>query len=503
MDTQRINRRDDCIAALFCLICAAALLMVCSMNSWLYPANPWVDVNIIATVGRGMFDGLVPYRDLFDHKGPLAFLIFGLGTELFSGRYYALYLFEVISVAGAMYFGWKTAKLYRPGLSVAWMAPLCAVLLSSEIFGSGGTCEELLLMPMAWSLYDLLRVWHQKEPMRKATLLRNGFWAGCVLWVKFNLVAFYLVWMAAVALEVLVRERRLKSAIWMCLIFAGGVLLATVPWLIYFGANGALDDLFQGYFLQNATQYSAGMNVLKSIALALYLQLRCGRWHALLLAVAGLTVLLLPRRRMPVREKMLLVLLASAMVVAMFCRMGILYYGVALAVFLPFALIPADALFQRIRRIQVRWLVAVSAVAACVALVCGDLSVRHLGASREDLPQTQVARILQESGDDPTLLCYGGMDAGFYMAADIQPMVRRFTQNNMDSQNAWMEEQSRMVDAEIPDYIVTDAAMESRLEGLEQYERIGTFETNYGRDVPQDQVVYCLYRRGDEGEDMG
>ena len=115
MEKQRAFRRENARAFAVVLIAAAAVLMICSMNSWLYPVNPWTDVNIISTVGRGLFDGLVPYRDLVEQKGPMLFLIFGLAELLFPGTYHGIYVMEALFVAGAMFFGWKTLRLYLPG----------------------------------------------------------------------------------------------------------------------------------------------------------------------------------------------------------------------------------------------------------------------------------------------------------------------------------------------------------------------------------------------------
>ena len=49
------TRRDGWAAVLF-LAAAAAILMICSMNSWLYPLNPWSDVNILGTMSREMLN---------------------------------------------------------------------------------------------------------------------------------------------------------------------------------------------------------------------------------------------------------------------------------------------------------------------------------------------------------------------------------------------------------------------------------------------------------------
>ena len=50
------SRKRRLFAALWCLLCAAAALAVCSRSSPLYPTNDWGDANIYFTIGRGMLE---------------------------------------------------------------------------------------------------------------------------------------------------------------------------------------------------------------------------------------------------------------------------------------------------------------------------------------------------------------------------------------------------------------------------------------------------------------
>ena len=494
-----MNRRRMLPAA-YCLIAAAALLMICSMNSWLYPINPWVDVNIIATVGRAMFDGMVPYRDLVEQKGPLLFALFGLGMKLTPGSYHGLYLLEVLAVAGAMYFGWKTLRLYLPKLSLAWLPLLFATLLPCNVFQTGGSAEELLIFPAAWSVYDLLRSWRSGERMKLGVLVRNGFFAGCILWIKFNLLSFHFVWMAALALDAVVRDRRIGRAVKMCLWFLAGMALASIPWLIYFGANGALSDLAQGYFADNLTSYGARMfSVPKTIALGVYVLALRGPAYFGALVLAGLSVLMVPRRIMALREKLTLIAMAVLLTVSMYSRIAAnVYYGVMFAVFLPFALLPLG-LLERVRlpewldRAAVRTVGAVGALAvgtACALLVSD--AAPYIGTDYETLPQAQVAG---QMGEGETLLSYMIMDGGFYMAADVHPINRWFTLLNIRHEDCY-EEQSGLVAQGVPDWLVTNWAEDEAPKQLdmkmERYELAGVYETDYAYG---DKTSWYLFRR--------
>ena len=79
------------------LVASIFTLLICSKNSPLYPYNDWVDGNAFFTMGKGMFNGKVPYKDLFEQKGPLLYLIYGIGYLISHDTFLGVYLLEVIS----------------------------------------------------------------------------------------------------------------------------------------------------------------------------------------------------------------------------------------------------------------------------------------------------------------------------------------------------------------------------------------------------------------------
>ena len=63
----------------FCMIAAAAVLMIGTKSSFLYPLNDWVDSNCFYTMGKAMVHGKVLYRDLYEQKGPLLYMLHAVG----------------------------------------------------------------------------------------------------------------------------------------------------------------------------------------------------------------------------------------------------------------------------------------------------------------------------------------------------------------------------------------------------------------------------------------
>ena len=101
--------------ALLALLCATLALLIATSSSPLYAANFWTDTNIYFTIGRGMTRGLMPYRDLFDHKGPLLFMLYALGAAISDTSFVGVFILEALSLAAAVYAGWRTVSLFGEG----------------------------------------------------------------------------------------------------------------------------------------------------------------------------------------------------------------------------------------------------------------------------------------------------------------------------------------------------------------------------------------------------
>ena len=136
--------------ALLALLCATLALLIATSSSPLYAANFWTDTNIYFTIGRGMTRGLMPYRDLFDHKGPLLFMLYALGAAISDTSFIGVFILETLSLAAAVYAGWRTVSLFGEGrLTLLSMPILAAVVCCCTAFTQGGSAEEFALPALA------------------------------------------------------------------------------------------------------------------------------------------------------------------------------------------------------------------------------------------------------------------------------------------------------------------------------------------------------------------
>ncbi|MEG1890663.1 MAG: hypothetical protein RR301_04555 [Clostridia bacterium] len=484
----------------YCLCLAAAVLFFCSMSSPAYPINDWTDANIYFTIGKGMTRGMVVYRDLYDHKGPLLYALHALCALLSPMSFLGVFLLEVFCAAAFLRSAYRLFTLYGVRRAAYFALPaLALVVYTSYSFQQGDSAEELCLPLLAATLCDLCAYFKAGAPSRPDArqLARNGFLFGCVFWMKFTMIGLHAAYLAALFFALCTRgewRQAFRCVGW----FFVGFLLATLPWLCYFGVNGAVLDwlktyLYDNLFLYSTSDSSIGLFSRAKDMLKSGLAWVCENPQYSLLTFIGVAWSAL--RRGAARIERLPAAFAAAL-----CALGVFiggksypYYGLVLAAFAPLGFIPLCLwLDRRLNALatQRRKPFALCALvcAVCVAL-CPVLSpnvARSFGLPREATMQYRFAAILNRY-DQPTLLNYGFMDAGFYTACGIVPNVKYFHQTNVPLQEM-LDEQVRYIDEGVCDFVVTRGKQPQSI--AQHYELIAT------EDSPgfwYDQVF--LYRR--------
>ena len=128
---------------IFCLVISALVLLFTSCNSPLYPYNFANDTNAYFTIGRGWLEGLIPYKDLFDQKGPIVYLIFMIAALISNTSYIGIYILEIISMTVFLFYAHKTITLFIDKKNSLFILPIITVLIcTSFAFASGSTAEE-------------------------------------------------------------------------------------------------------------------------------------------------------------------------------------------------------------------------------------------------------------------------------------------------------------------------------------------------------------------------
>ena len=111
-----------------------------------------------------MMNGLVPYKDLFEQKGPILYFIYGIGYLLDNDGFTGIYILEVLSSTILCYCLYKLSKLMICPLYSFFATLLTFVVISSSTsFVQGGSAEEFVLPLIAFSLYSFFSVDSRKR----------------------------------------------------------------------------------------------------------------------------------------------------------------------------------------------------------------------------------------------------------------------------------------------------------------------------------------------------
>ena len=95
------------------LIFSFLLILVFSKSSPLYAFNDSGDINTYMIIGKGIKNGYMPYRDLFDHKGPVFLFLFGLINLISETSFVGVFIMEVITCYVSIHFVSEIFKIYN------------------------------------------------------------------------------------------------------------------------------------------------------------------------------------------------------------------------------------------------------------------------------------------------------------------------------------------------------------------------------------------------------
>lgn len=101
-----------------------------------------------------------------------------------------------------------------------------------------------------------------------------------------------------------------------------------------------------------------------------------------------------------------------------------------------------------------------------------------------------------EAREGATMIQYQSMDMGFYYSTGLSPAHRWFTFLNVRQQEC-VDTVQALVDAGVPDYVVTGAWREESIRDLDRYEKVLELWSDYGMREDE-RMIYCLYRRTEE-----
>ena len=265
------------------------------------------DASFFSMVGRGITQGMVPYRDFFDLKGPYFFFIQALGQLLHKNRLGA-FLIEIPFLFFSLLLLYELAKLYLSKKKS--IAVLCIFLFMhiSTLWG-GNTLEEFCLPLSLLCLYLTAR--HLKKTGLPIWQLPKA--SAFIIGICFGIVAFSKITVAAPVLGIVcailfldLAGKKPGSLLVFLLFFILGTAAAALPVFLYFGYHHAIGEMLYCVFsfaLKRSVDFSEKFNIVWEIKLSgcifaflfacLHRRQLSGATRIILVAMSAATYLLL------------------------------------------------------------------------------------------------------------------------------------------------------------------------------------------------------------------
>lgn len=93
------------------LIISFMCMLLITTSSPLYSVNISPDSNVMFTIGKSFWNGLMPYKNLFDQRGPLIYLINSIAALISYRSFTGIYIFESLLTFLDLMFIYKILNL--------------------------------------------------------------------------------------------------------------------------------------------------------------------------------------------------------------------------------------------------------------------------------------------------------------------------------------------------------------------------------------------------------
>src|SRR6185437_15882704 len=214
------------------------------------------DSSVFAYIGWAMHRGLMPYRDIWDHKGPLLYYLQFAGMSLSPTSTLGIGLLELLTLSFAFFL------LYRIIVSFASCRMSLGIGFLSCVFATrfaegGNLTESWALLPLAAAHYASWR-WSQRRS-RRWCAAALGICSASIFWLRPNMAVYPLLAMLIMLFEGW-RDLGL-SAVVRQFAFAGAAALGfTIVVLAPLYRWGVFHEFVGAYFGYNAA-YSGALSL--------------------------------------------------------------------------------------------------------------------------------------------------------------------------------------------------------------------------------------------------
>lgn len=277
------------MSVIFGVICFESTNPICN--------NPGADSLCFSLIGRGMSEGMVPYRDFVDNKGLILYFLNALPQVIFPYEYFmsfGIWIFEILFLYITLIFIHKSARLMDIKFPI--IIQLLFLTFLYLFIEGGNLCEEYSLCFSMVGTYYVLK--YIKEDASSNHLLYSF-----IVGIMFILCFFtrpnnaFPLFIMILGILIYLIARKKYCEIFKCVV---GCIISfcaiVIPIIIYLYINGALEDCIMQSFLANL-EYSSVSGGIYNLIGKTYFLLATGMFIITLLS--SLIYMIMHKKSMP------------------------------------------------------------------------------------------------------------------------------------------------------------------------------------------------------------
>lgn len=503
------KKYDKMFVIIFCFILSVLGITFVSTCSPIYFTNMYPDTNAYFTVGKSILNGFVPYRDLFDQKGPILYFIYALAALISYKSFIGVYIIEILLFTIFLYYNHKIINLFINNKFTYIILPIfSALILTSQAFAGGGIPEEIFLSFFSYSIYKLLKNTLNNKFLSNKELFIHGLLAGTIFMTKFTLVGLYFGFMLFIIIKNIV-NKRYKKIFTNSFIFLFGMSIPFILCSIYFIINGAFKDFIDTYFIFNLTAYpnSGENNKLKVLAEQLKYLIYFAPILEQLIFI-GITYFILHKKIFIKENKLATIFLFLFMFIFIFINGKVFfYYYLPVYVFSIFGFIALFHFFENYyHKIsnKVIVLLILSCMIVYIPLLLTSKNLNHLFLNEKSHPIAVFADIIKKDDKNASVINYGFLDSGIHNLLGTVPNTKYYMNLNVDRNKypKMMNTQDRLIKNKKVDYVLLNISFND-INNKHNKTLRKNLKENYKLVKEIDQIVengfrkYYLYKKKD------
>lgn len=226
------------------------LLFIVSPDSYLHDICTHTDSAWFFMCGKAWMNGLLPYADFADSKGPLLWLIYGVGYLISNTDFTGVFWISWIFYTFTFYFICLTAHIFIGSrIQSALVTVIVSFFLFLPFLHYEIRAEDFAMLFISLSLYRICRLLYGTNVKSEDVALTSfilGFCFASTLLIKYNIAAMTLVFFAF--LFVFIYHQHFSFLRNLFISFLGFCTMA-MPFIVYFIVHGNLSDFINEYFI--------------------------------------------------------------------------------------------------------------------------------------------------------------------------------------------------------------------------------------------------------------